>query len=117
MPTLEVQTNVDASKLTPELAGKAAQVVADALGKPKSYVIVSFKSAVMSMGGESGPTAIAHLGSIGKIDREMNKKTSKALSAFLVKELGLPEDKFYIMFHNLNKENVGWKGTTFDDFL
>ncbi|XP_053213776.1 macrophage migration inhibitory factor-like [Panonychus citri] len=117
MPTLEIKTNVDPSLLTPQLASKTVEIVANALGKPKSYVVVSFTPSVMSWGGDSGPTAIVHLGSIGRIDRETNKKTSKTLSTFLTKELGISNDKFYIMFHNLNKEDVGYNGTTFDDLM
>ena len=61
MPTLEIKTNVDSGLLTPQLAAKTVDVVANALGKPKSYVVVSFTPSVMSWGGDSGPTAIVHL--------------------------------------------------------
>ncbi|XP_074597277.1 macrophage migration inhibitory factor-like [Brevipalpus obovatus] len=117
MPTLEVFCNVDQSKLTPQLSAKAVDVVANALGKPKNYVCALFVHSVMNFGGDSGPSAIVHLSSIGKIDGETNKKTTAKLTDLLVKELGVDEKRLYINFHNLDKANVGYMRTTFADLM
>ena len=117
MPTLEVFCNVDQSKLTPQLTAKAVDVVANALGKPKNYVCAVFVHSLMNFGGDSGPSAIVHLSSIGKIDRDTNKKTSAKLSDFFVKELGVDEKRLYINFHDLEKSNVGYMRTTFAELM
>ncbi len=57
------------------------------------------------------------LSSIGQLGREANKKHSKALFAHIEKELGIPGDRLYINYFDLDKANVGFSGTTFDDLL
>lgn len=117
MPTLEVFCNVDPSKLTSQLSAKAVDVVADALGRPKNYVFAVFNHSLINFGGDSGPSAIAHLSAIGKIDEETNKKTSAKLTDFLVQELGVDEKRLYISFRDLDKANVGYMRTTFADLM
>lgn len=113
MPTLEIFTNADQSKLTPQLASKATEVVASALGKPKSYVCVSLISSVMCFGGDPSPCAQVHLSSIGQIDPAKNQKTSAALADLLSKELGIDDGRMYIFFNDLKASNVGYQRTTF----
>lgn len=69
------------------------------------------------LGGVEAACAVASLESIGQLGREPNKKHSKLLSAHIEKELGIPSDRLYINFVDLNKANVGYSGTTFDDLL
>ncbi|XP_074596397.1 macrophage migration inhibitory factor-like [Brevipalpus obovatus] len=117
MLILEVFCNVDQSKLTPQLSAKAVDVVANALGKPKNYVCALFVHSVMNFGGDSGPSAIVHLSSIGKIAGETNKKTKAKVTDLLVKELGVDEKRLYINFHNFDKSNVGYMRTIFADLM
>jgi phenylpyruvate tautomerase len=68
---------------------------------------------VLTFAGTFEPAYIANIYSIGKISPEMNVNTSKGLSEFLSKELGLPDDRGYIGFHDMKATNMGWKGTVF----
>lgn len=117
MPTLQIFTNVDQSKLTAALATKATDVVAKALGKPKSYVCVALIPSVMTFAGDASPTAQIHLSSIGEIDPQTNKSTTVAITNLLSKELGIDSSRFYIFFHDLEKANVGYMGQTFADLM
>ena len=137
MPVFELNTNVPTSKVSANLVADLTNVVASALGKPASYVAVqinaganlafgkfelsskdkSIMATIFCVGGSGNPAGISRLSSIGQIDRQKNKETSKKISAVLEKELGIASDRLYIEFVNLNKENVGYSGTTFDDLL
>jgi phenylpyruvate tautomerase len=67
MPYLSIQSNRTLpEKKQTELLGAASKIVASELGKPESYVMVSFAPGVrMSFAGEEGPTAFLELRSIG----------------------------------------------------
>lgn len=110
MPFLKVTTNV---KAKPDFIAKAVDLVASALSKSKSYVAVSLNHCDMNWGGSTDPAVIAELGSIGQIGAAINDKTSAALTSFFVEELGVNQNRIYITFCDLKKENVGYSGTTF----
>jgi phenylpyruvate tautomerase len=67
----------------------------------------------LSIAGTFDPAFIVNIYSIGKISPEMNIATSAGLSEFLSKELGLPSDRGYICFHDMEASNIGFKGATF----
>jgi len=115
MPVFTIYTNVDASKVPQDFCQKATDVVAKAVGKPASYVIVHIiPSQMMSFGGDAkAPCANCNLTCIGRIDPATNKKSSAALSQFLNSTLGIPDDRSYINFTDFAASNVGWSGDTF----
>ena len=67
----------------------------------------------LSFAGTFDPAFTANIYSIGKINPEMNTKTSAGLAEFLEKELGLPSDRGYISFFDMKGTNMGFKGKTF----
>jgi len=74
MPYLSIQTNraLPDEKQT-ELLDAALKIVASQLGKPESYVMVSFAPAErMTFAGEESPTAFLELRSIGIPDLKRN---------------------------------------------
>uniref|UniRef100_A0A6G1SE08 L-dopachrome isomerase n=1 Tax=Aceria tosichella TaxID=561515 RepID=A0A6G1SE08_9ACAR len=116
MPVFVVNTNVkDVPKDFKQLATEA---VAKSLGKPVSYVAVQVNAGQnLSFGGTDEPAALCDLTSIGALSVESNKKHSKALMNLLEKQLGVSSQRVYISFHNLNKADIGFSGTTFDDLM
>lgn len=118
MPTLSVQTNVKSAAVPDNLAKDLVDVVAKALGKPKSYVVVHVQpDQLMSWGGTDDPCAIVNLGSIGQISKEKNIKTTQTISGRLEQALGIKDDRMYIMFTDLQSQNVGYTNTTFATIL
>jgi len=65
------------------------------------------------MGGLNETCAYLHLYSIGRIDKESNKKTSGALGVFINKHLAVDPERYYVFFNDYERENVGWNGSTF----
>jgi phenylpyruvate tautomerase PptA (4-oxalocrotonate tautomerase family) len=114
MPLLKIQTNqaVDADRQK-TLLTRASQAVADMLGKPERYVMVSVEhNPAMLFGGSDAPLAYLELKSIG-LPESRTAEFSKALAGLLADDLGLPADRIYIEFADAPRAMWGWDGGTF----
>ncbi len=114
MPLLRIQTNrpieADAQK---SLISRASQAVADMLGKPERYVMVSIEqNPAMLFGGSNEPLAYLELKSIG-LPESATADFSQTLATLLNEELGLPADRIYIEFADAPRAMWGWNGGTF----
>ncbi|MGE4551520.1 MAG: phenylpyruvate tautomerase MIF-related protein [Desulfovibrionaceae bacterium] len=113
MPFAHLQTN---ARLTPEreadiLAGLSA-LVAELTGKPERYVMVSCRGMAMRFGGSDEPLARLRVESIG-LDSAWCAPWCARLCDFIHAELGIPGDRVYVTFHDLDAAFVGWDGGTF----
>ncbi|CAG9559262.1 unnamed protein product [Danaus chrysippus] len=118
MPHLRIETNVSKSKIPEDFVTKAIPILANSLGKPAQFCVVSIIPDVqMCFGGSNAPCATASLMSIGALGLNENKKHSKVLFELIEKELGVPKDRMYITYQNEPSSNVGFKGTTFHDII
>lgn len=91
----------------------ASKAVASCLSKPESYVAVCIvDAATVSFGGTTEPAALACLHSIGSINQANNAALTKEISALLAPH-GVPDDRIYINFFDVPRENCGWSGRTF----
>uniref|UniRef100_L7M3U4 L-dopachrome isomerase n=1 Tax=Rhipicephalus pulchellus TaxID=72859 RepID=L7M3U4_RHIPC len=114
MPTLTINTNVPACNIPNDFLKTTANVVADSLGKPLSYVVVHISpDQMLSFGGTDEPCAIANLYSIGCLSPKENKKHSAALFEHIEKTLGIKGNRMYINYFDLPATNVGFSGKTF----
>jgi len=114
MPLLRIQTNqpIDANKQK-SLISRASQAVANMLGKPERYVMVSIEqNPAMLFGGSDEPLAYLELKSIGLPESE-TADFSQTLATLLNEELGLPADRIYIEFADAPRAMWGWNGGTF----
>lgn len=118
MPTLTIQTNVKSDKIPPGLVKELVDIVASALGKPKSYVVVNIQSDQnLSWGGTDDAAAVATLVSIGQINPDMNKNTTNVISTKLEDTLGVKSDRFYLCFNDYAPANIGYTKTTFQEIF
>jgi phenylpyruvate tautomerase PptA (4-oxalocrotonate tautomerase family) len=114
MPLLKIQTN---QPLTEEkrraLATDASKAVADMLGKPERYVMVSVEqNPAMLFGGNDAPLAYLELKSIG-LPQGKTGEFSATLAALLNQHLNLPAERVYIEFADAARSMWGWNGGTF----
>lgn len=114
MPMLKIQTN---SRLAAEdkiaLATLASGMVAEILGKPERYVMVSVEeNPSMLFGGSDVPLAYLELKSIG-LPESQTSEFSARLASLLEQQLGLPADRVYIEFSDAPRSMWGWNGGTF----
>ncbi|KAH7956947.1 hypothetical protein HPB52_013879 [Rhipicephalus sanguineus] len=117
MPTLTINTNVPACNIPNDFLKTTANVVADSLGKPLSYVVVHISpDQMLSFGGTDEPCAIANLYSIGCLSPKENKKHSAALFEHIEKTLGIKGNRKRVLFVELKKNPVeGFSAGLVDD--
>jgi len=114
MPLLKIQTNaaLDANAAK-ALVAEASRAVADLLGKPERYVMVSLETAAtMAFGGDTSPLAYLEMKSIG-LPPGRTAALSKALCELMNKALGVSADRVYIEFADAQGHLWGWNGGTF----
>jgi phenylpyruvate tautomerase PptA (4-oxalocrotonate tautomerase family) len=114
MPYLKIQTNqplTDSARQ--QFLTKSSTVVAEGLGKPERYVMVSFEPAVpMLFAGNAEPCAYLELKSIG-LPEARTGELSQALCELAEQELGVPADRVYIEFSDAPRRMWGWDRGTF----
>lgn len=114
MPLLKIQTNKAVDTATAKtLVGDASAAVADLLGKPERYVMVSLEhNPAMLFGGSDDPLAYLELKSIG-LPESRTADLSRNLAELLNEALDLPADRIYIEFADAPRNMWGWNGSTF----
>eukprot|EP00985_Skeletonema_marinoi_P027439 scaffold22503_cov108-Skeletonema_marinoi.AAC.2 len=112
-PSLILQTNVDLGDKKAEIMKELSALVAKSLGKPESYVAISVTdNASMLFGGSDAPLALGCLYSLGSINMENNGKVQAGVTDAL-EAFGVAENRIYINFFDVPRENVGWNRATF----
>ena len=114
MPLLRLET----SAALPEdkrktLLASLSKAVADTIGKPEQYVMVTASQAAMLMSGKPGDGAFVDLRSIGGLSDEVNRKLSQQVCKLLKDSLGISPDRVYLNFTDVDAGNWGWNGGTF----
>ena len=114
MPLLKITTNreIDTTRRS-ELLRKASQQVADLLGKPERYVMVTLEiNTDMIFGGDTSPVSYLELKSIG-LPEERTTELSNFLCELIKDQLGIPAERTYIEFSNAQRHLWGWNSATF----
>lgn len=114
MPFLKIQTNqLLAEPAAKALASKASGRVAELLGKPQDYVMVSVETnPAMQFAGTDAPLAYLELKSIG-LPQSITASASRALCDLVARETGVPANRIYIEFSDAPRQMWGWNGDTF----
>ena len=110
--SIETDTTIDEAS-NRELLKKTSDFIADLLGKPKDFVMISIKPGTpMDFGGYDDPAAFVRLKSIG-LPRDRCQEFSARICGFIQEELGIFPHRVFIEFKDLEREMFGWKGDTF----
>ena len=109
---LEITASLSDDKRKALLAA-LSKIVAEAIGKPEDYVMVTVSQAAILMSGKPGEAAFVDLRSIGGLSHEVNRQLSQKLCRLLHESLGVPESRVYLNFTEVAASNWGWKGATF----
>jgi phenylpyruvate tautomerase PptA (4-oxalocrotonate tautomerase family) len=114
MPLLTLQTSARlSSQQRHDLLAPLSKIIAECIGKPERYVMVTVSEAAMLMGGAETPAAYADIRSIGGLNNAVNRKLSEGVCRVLQEQLGIPPDRVYLGFSNVSAENWGWDSGTF----
>ena len=114
MPLLKLETTVpltDEKRKT--LLASLSKTMVETTGKPESYVMVTAAQADMLMSGKPGDTAFLDIRSIGGLSGDVNRQLSQKICGLLKESLGVPSERIYLNFTELDAANWGWKGNTF----
>ena len=114
MPLLKIQTNtVIEDEKTQSLLKVASQRLAQALGKPEQYMMVSVESGLpMMFAGTGEPAAFAELRGIG-LPVSKTGELSRLICEMIESELGISADRIYINFADVPRNLWGWNRQTF----
>jgi len=114
MPLLKLETTVALSQDKQEaLLASLSTTVAETIGKPQQYVMVVASQAAMQMSGSPGDAAFVDVRSIGGLTGDVNRKPSKKVCEMLHDSLGIPPNRIYLNFTEVEAAYWGWNGNTF----
>lgn len=114
MPLLALQTSAPLSdSQCQELLASLSRIVAECIGKPERYVMITISEAAILMAGSKGLAAYADLRSIGGLSGEVNRRLSERICALLHEQLGILPERVYLNFTNATAANWGWNGGAF----
>ena len=114
MPYFSIETNrpLDQASIQ-QLLKKTSTFIADLLGKPESYVMISLQpDTPLIFGGSDAPAAFVRLKSIG-LPQDRCPELSEKICRLVKQEFGVPQDRVFIDFKDLARNMFGWNGKTF----
>ncbi|MBN2141150.1 MAG: hypothetical protein JW718_09120 [Desulfovibrionaceae bacterium] len=112
MPVVRIETNVAVDE-PDQVLSRLSAFCAEALGKPEGYVLAVLEPGkALVFGGAAGPAALVTLESID-LARQSCPALSERICAFVRAELGVPGERVYIGFRDLDGGMFGWNGRTF----
>lgn len=112
MPVLTIKSNCTTHCSSQKLQ-TLSQAVAQYLGKPEGFVMVSFESVEhMLFAGTDEPLAYCELKSIG-LDNSQTKQLSQQLCNIIGELFTISQDRIYIEFSAPERSKFGWNASTF----
>jgi phenylpyruvate tautomerase len=114
MPLLKLETTVAvAGEKQKALLAALSKAVGATIGKPEQYVMVTLGSAAIRMSGQDGEAALVDIRSIGGLSADTNRKLARQICQILKDSLGVPPERVYLNFTDVEAGNWGWNGNTF----
>jgi phenylpyruvate tautomerase len=114
MPLLKLETTVVVSENKREaLLTSLSKIVAETIGKPEQYVMVTASQAGMLMSRNPGDAAFVDVRSIGALTDDVNGKLSQKVCKLLNDSIGVPGTRVYLNFTDIEASNWVWNGSTF----
>ena len=75
--------------------------------------MVTVGQAAMVMSAKPGDAAFVEIRSIGGLSSDVNRKLSQQVCKLLADSLGVPPERVYLNFTDVEAGNWGWNGSTF----
>jgi phenylpyruvate tautomerase len=114
MPSLKLETTVDISEEKQKaLLMSLSRIMAETIGKPEQYVMVTVSQVAGMMSGKAGATAFVDIRSIGALSPMVNRKLSQKICDLLEHSLKISPERVYLNFTEVTASNWGWNGNTF----
>ena len=110
VPLLNISTNkkINNKQL---IISKSSDFISSLLNKPENFVMVKLTDAMkMYFAGTNEFCCFIEIKSIGSIE---SSKMSKPICEFFSNELGIPTERIYIFFQDVDSKNWAWNSKTF----
>ncbi len=115
MPLIRVQTSISAldADTTTNLLQSLSASLSQHLSKPETYVMTAMETdRPMTMSGSTGPTCLVEIKNVGSIDPSKTQAMTQSFCQLLSDQLGIPQNRIYVLFDELKPTLWGWNGTT-----
>jgi len=114
LPLLKLETTVTLDdNQRQQLLASLSKILAETIGKPEQYVMVTIGPAAILMSGKPGHAAFVDIRSIGGLSRDVNRTLSRDLCELLKDALGIVPERVYLNFADLDAGSWGWNSATF----
>jgi phenylpyruvate tautomerase len=116
MPLLYVVTSAPhpAPEAREALSRGLSALLSRELGKAEQWVMVALAPRVeILFAGSSSPALYAELKNVGVLDQARREALSKVLCATLGRGFGVPPERIYLEFSDVDGAHWGWNGETF----
>lgn len=111
MPLITVRTSLPAVDDGTALLQELSATLAAQTGKPEGFVMTLLEAGLpMTFAGSSDPCAFVEIKSIGSL---RPPAMSAAFCELISARTGLPADRIYIQFEDVQAGSWGWSGRTF----
>lgn len=115
MPLIRIVTSAPplASRARSELLRDLSQTLASLLHKPEAYVMTCLEpQAHMTFAGTEEPACYAELKNMGSLPPELTAELSRVLCSKLSQALGVPQNRMFIEFTEVEAHLFGFNGET-----
>ena len=110
MPLLSVSTSIEINEKNLFLKN-CSQFVSELTNKPEQYVMVRlFDQTPTYFNMDKSPSCFIDFKSIGSLNPS---EMSMEISTFISNQIGVPINRIYICFEDINASNWSWNGITF----
>ena len=110
MPLLNISTNKDL-KNEQKLLAKSSDLISSLLNKSENFVMIKFTDSLpMYFAGNDEPCCFIEIKSIGSLTPS---KISKPICEFFSAELGIPNERIYIFYQDIDPSMWAWNNRTF----
>jgi phenylpyruvate tautomerase len=113
MPYFSIETNkkIDISE-TEKLTKKASKFLAEMMSKPEQVIMVAIKPGTpLIFGGTDEPCAFVRIKALG-LEKKRCPEFSGKVCGFLEKEIGVPGNRAFIEFTDIDGKAFGYNGDT-----
>lgn len=108
MPLMHLCTNLQDKDIPKEFDLKLCEKVGEVLNKPIERITLTMHTGMRQVRAGSGkPMASLEIHSINVFDKEKNPTYTPPLLKFISESLKLPEDRVFLVYHDLLATNVG----------
>ena len=110
MPLLNISTNKNI-KNEQKLLAKSSDLISSLLNKSENFVMIKFTDSLpMYFAGNDDPCCFIEIKSIGSLTPS---KISRPICEFFSAELGIPKERIYIFFQDIDPSMWAWNSKTF----